>query len=86
MSKFHYHSEQVRKVNNKTRRNIVNIENGKGTKSFIEYSPQGKILKENTKPLTQHEVANIRNYRFMPNLFHNVQPSLRSKGRRTRRR
>ena len=84
MKAFHYHSEQVRKVKNKTRRNIVNIESNKGTKSFVEYNAKGTITKQNTKPLSAEEIANIKNYRFMPNLFKDVQP--RSTGRRTRRR
>jgi hypothetical protein len=66
---FNYYSEQVNQNNNKTRRNIVNINNNKGTKRVEEYDTQGELLHEVTKPLTTTQIHKIKNNIFIPGLF-----------------
>lgn len=79
---FLYHSEQVHAnyVNSEgqTRRNIVHVENGKGTKTLEIMNAKGKTVKKTKKALTKAEIAKIKANRFIPGLF----TSMRSKTRR----
>ena len=71
MKHFTYRSEQVHSVlengKNKTRHNIVNIVNGKGTK-HIEERIGNKITKKQ-KPLSKKEIQQIKKNKFIPGLF-----------------
>lgn len=73
MNHFSYHSEQVHSVfengKGKTRRNIVNIKNGKGFKSVETYSNKGKLLTRKQKKLKKSELSCIRKNKFIPGLF-----------------
>ena len=73
MDHFSYHSEQIHSsfMNGKgqTRRNIVNIKNGKGTKAIETYTANGKLINRNEKQLNETEVYSIRNNKFIPGLF-----------------
>lgn len=80
--KFDYHSEQINSKNNKTRRNIVNIANNKGTKRVEEYDSQGKIIHTREKPLNSSEIGKIKNNIFIPGLFKNCCPKTRSVSKR----
>ena len=51
----------------KTRKNVVNVVNGKGVKK-TEVSHNKKTQK-NSKRLTKREIMNIRKRNFMPGLF-----------------
>ncbi len=66
---FHYHSEQVHTNNGKTRRNIVNIKNGKGYKAVERYDKKGKLVKKTRKNLKRSELCSIRKNKFIPGLF-----------------
>jgi hypothetical protein len=73
MNHFSYHSEQIHSsfVNGKgqTRRNTVNITNGKGTKKVEVYNDKGKVKTRKEKKLSAHELECIRNNKFVPGLF-----------------
>jgi hypothetical protein len=81
MEKFNYHSEQVHTsmVDGEIRekRNIVNIKNGKGTKTVI-LRENGKT-KKSTHKLTSTEKENIKNGIFVPRLFKPCYDCLRTK-------
>ena len=64
---FVYHSEQVHNVNGKTKRNIVNIKNGKGQK--ITELCHGKRKTRKVSKLTKKEISQIRKNKFIPKLF-----------------
>jgi len=85
---FNYHSEQINSKDNGTRRNIVSINNGKGTKSVEEYDTKGKLLHTAKKPLTSTQIQKIKNNSFIPGLFNDCCASkqTRSKTRRVNRR
>ncbi len=95
VSSFTYHSEQVRSVvsngRGKTRRHVVNVKNGKGTKAVEEYAANGQIAKRSEKPLSAKELECIRKCRFIPGLFQDCEKCLkplkmsRSPKRKTRR-
>jgi hypothetical protein len=72
---FQYHSEQVHNVTvngkSSTRKNVVNIRNGKGTKSL---STNGKTK---SKPLSKKEIQCIQKGKFIPNLFNDCVKPLR---------
>jgi hypothetical protein len=71
MSAFVYHSEQTHSsmVNGKTqvKKNIVNIENGKGTKT-VKYIEDGK-QRTATRKITPAEMKKIKQGIFVPRLF-----------------
>ena len=64
---FVYHSEQVHIVNGKTKRNIVDIKNGKGKK--ISELCHGKRKTRKVSKLSKKEMAQIRKNKFIPKLF-----------------
>lgn len=66
---FSYHSNEVHSVNGKTRRNIVNITNGKGIKRVEEYDNNDKLLHKSQKSLNTKELACIKRKEFVPGLF-----------------
>ena len=72
-SHFSYHSEQVHSVlkNGKglTRRNIVNIRNGRGEKAVEVYDAKGRQQSRVAKHLNASEVDRIRKNQFIPGLF-----------------
>ena len=76
-SKFAYHSEQVHSSfhngEGQTKVNVVNIRNGKGTKSVTMRNKRGKVVGKSTKALTQKEIDCIRNCQFIPGLFRDCQ-------------
>lgn len=76
-SKFAYHSEQVHSSfhngEGQTKVNVVNIRNGKGTKSVTMRNKRGAIVGKSTKALTQKEIDCIRNCQFIPGLFRDCQ-------------
>ena len=76
-SKFAYHSEQVHSSfhngEGQTKVNVVNIRNGKGTKSVTMRNKRGKVVSKSTKALTQKEIDCIRNCQFIPGLFRDCQ-------------
>lgn len=90
MNHFSYHSEQVHSsfVNGKgqTRRNTVNIKNGKGKKSVEVYDAKGSVKSKHEKELTAKEVECIAKNRFIPGLFKDCITPLRLKGKTRRRR
>jgi hypothetical protein len=71
MSAFVFHSEQTHSssVNGKTlvKKNIVNIENGKGTKT-VKYIENGKE-RTATRKITPAQMKKIKNGIFVPKLF-----------------
>ena len=73
MQHFSYHSEQVHSTFEKgkgtTRRNVVSIKNGKGTKSVEEYSADGTRKSRKEKQLTAKELECIKKCQFIPGLF-----------------
>lgn len=73
MNHFSYHSEQVHSSfengKGQTRRNIVNIKNGKGFKAVETFSVNGKLLQRKKKTLKKNEINSIRNNQFIPGLF-----------------
>lgn len=76
-TKFAYHSEQVHSAfhngEGQTKVNVVNIRNGKGTKSVTMRNKRGTVVGKSTKPLTQKEIDCIRNCQFIPGLFRDCQ-------------
>jgi hypothetical protein len=90
MAHFQYHSEQVHSTfeNGKgsTRRNIVDIKNGKGTKAVEHYSVDGKQLSRKEKQLTDKEMECIQKGHFVPGLFKDcVRPLNSSKTRKVKK-
>lgn len=73
---FLYHSEQIhsemKNGKGQTRRNIVSIRNGKGTKTVVVMNAKGKTIKKNTKALKQAEIKKIKKNKFIPGLFTRV--------------
>ena len=73
MNHFSYHSEQVHSsyVDGKgaTRRNIVSIRDGKGTKAVEVYQADGSLKNRHQKELTQSELNCIQRNKFIPGLF-----------------
>jgi hypothetical protein len=91
MDHFSYHSEQVHSVFSKgkgqTRRNIVDIKNGKGTKAVETYTVDGKRLHRNEKQLTPAELDCIKHNKFIPGLFKDcIKPLKANKPSKTRKR
>lgn len=96
MNHFSYHSEQVHSSfqNGKgtTRRNIVSIQNGKGTKAVEMYKADGSLLQRKEKQLTSTELQCIQRNKFIPGLFKDcikpvstTSPKKSSSKRKTRR-
>ena len=54
----------------------VNVNNGRGTKSVI--LKKNGTMKAKHHPLSKREITNIRNHKFMPNLFTPLTKTLRS--------
>ena len=71
MSKFAFHSEQVHSTYEngqlKMKKNIVNIENGKGTKTVT--LEQNGTSRTSTKKLKPAEIRKIHSNQFIPGLF-----------------
>ena len=71
MDTFAYHSEQVHStIENgtmKTKKNIVDIENGKGTKTVTMITNGNS--RSSTKKLSSAEIRKIRKNEFIPKLF-----------------
>jgi len=67
MNKFVYHSKQIHHVNGKTRVNVVNIHNNKGTKHVEE--KKGSKITRKQKALSKAEIKKIRANQFIPGLF-----------------
>jgi hypothetical protein len=94
MNHFAYHSEQVHSLYNsgkgKTRRNIVDIQNGKGMKAVEEYSVDGKRISRKEKDLTADEMRCISKHKFVPGLFKDcikaLEPTKKRKSAKTKRR
>ena len=81
MNAFHYESRQVHftSMNGKTHRveNIVNIKNGKGTKTVV-MSNNGQTKKV-SKKLTKDNVKCIRNHQFIPGLFQDCMKTINAR-------
>lgn len=81
--KFSYHSEQVHTsmVNGEVqeKRNIVDIQNGKGTKTVI-VSTNGQP-RSSTKKLSKSQIKKIKNEQFVPKLFKPCYDCLRTKSK-----
>jgi len=75
MNSFSYHSEQVHSFLDKetgkgqTRRSIVSIQDGKGTKAVELYTADGKQLNRKELPITDKEMQCIQKHKFIPGLF-----------------
>lgn len=73
MNHFSYHSEQVhsdfQNGKGQTRRNIVDIQNGKGHKAVETYRMNGKRISRQEKQLTSSELECIQKNKFVPGLF-----------------
>ena len=84
-----YHSEQVHSVfeNGRgiTRRNVVDIRNGKGTKAMEEFNAEGKKIHSKEKALTKAEMDCIHRKKFIPGLFKDCIKPLRSRRKTMRR-
>jgi len=90
MNNFSYHSEQIHSMfkngKGKTRRNVVSIKNGKGTKSVETYLPNGNQLDRVEKELTQTELNCIEKHKFIPGFFKDCIKPMRPKRKTVRRR
>lgn len=73
MNAFSYHSEQVHSVfengKGQTRRNIVDIKDGKGYKAVETYTAKGDLKGRKEKKLTREELECIQKNKFVPGLF-----------------
>lgn len=73
MDHFSYHSEQVHSFyengKGQTRRNVVNIKGGKGTKAVETYAVNGTLKSRKEKTLTPTELDCIKKNQFVPGLF-----------------
>jgi hypothetical protein len=73
MNAFSYHSEQVHSAfeNGKghTRRNIVDIKDGKGYKAVETYTAKGTLKGRKEKKLSKSELDCIQKNKFVPGLF-----------------
>lgn len=73
MNAFSYHSEQIHAASNNgeggTRRDIVHIEGGKGSKAVEIYDVTGKLLSRADMPLSKSELNCIERHKFIPGLF-----------------
>lgn len=73
MDHFSYHSEQVHSFyengKGQTRRNVVDIKDGKGTKAVETYKVDGTLKSRKEKILTPSELECIKKNQFIPGLF-----------------
>lgn len=88
MNHFTYHSEQVHSLyengKGKTRRNIVDIQKGKGMKAVEEYTVDGKRISRKEKDLTADEMRCITKHQFVPGLFKDCIKSLEPNSKKRR--
>ena len=82
MESFQYRNKEVKTTPSGSRVNLLNIENGKGSKAVILYDSSGKVKSKKVKTLKKGEITNIKNKKFMPRLFDDC---LRLSKRKTRR-
>jgi hypothetical protein len=89
MNHFSYHSEQVHSIyvkgKGQTRRNTVNIKNGKGYKAVETYTADGKLKNREQKDLTKNELQCIKSNKFIPGLFKDCVKPMRPAGKTRRR-
>ena len=90
MAHFQYHSEQLHSTfengKGETRRNLVDIQNGKGIKAVETYSVEGKQISRKEKPLTDKEIQCIQKGQFIPGFFTDcVRPLKSSKTRKVKK-
>ena len=87
MDKFVYHSEQVHSTFEngamKTKKNIVNIENGKGTKTVTMVTNGNS--RSSTKKLSAAEIRKIRKNEFIPKLFKSCTDCLNARSKKVSR-
>jgi hypothetical protein len=69
MNHFSYHSEQIHSHNGHTRKNTVDIKDGKGVKRVETYNDKGKLKTRKEKKLNRHELECIKRNEFIPGLF-----------------
>jgi hypothetical protein len=85
---FNYSSTQIHQIQEngkkKTRKNIVAIKNGKGTKT-VEINENGKVRKS-TKNLSALEIESIQNSQFIPGLFKPCYDCLNTRSQRNQTR
>lgn len=83
MDHFSFHSEQIHSMfkngKGQTRRNIVSVKNGKGTKAVEVFTMDGKSLSRKEKPLSKSELENIQMNRFIPKLFKDCTKSVKTR-------
>ena len=88
MNHFSYHSEQVhsdfQNGKGQTRRNVVDIKDGKGTKAVETYDVNGKRISRQEKGLTTSELECIHKNKFVPGLFKVCIKPLRSGATRSK--
>ena len=76
---FHFVSQEshtsIQNGSKQTKEQIVNVRNGKGTKTVIVNNKKG--THKSTRKLTKKEIKNIQSRKFMPNLFSDCYNSLR---------
>ena len=92
MNHFSYHSEQIHSAfkngKGQTRRNVVDIKNGKGYKAVETYQADGKRKSRVQKDLSIQELQCIQKSKFIPGLFKDcikpMRPALKTR-RRTRK-
>lgn len=73
MNSFTYKSEQVHSFfkngKGRTRRNLVDIRQGKGIKAVEVYGLEGNLVSRKEKELTKQELECISRNQFVPGLF-----------------
>lgn len=88
MNHFSYHSEQVhsefRNGKGQTRRNVVNVKDGKGIKSVELYDASGKVKGRKEKVLTAKELNCIKTNQFIPGLFKDCVKPVKATARHSR--
>ena len=86
---FHFKSSETHTTivngQQQTKSQNVNVTNGKGTKTLVVSDNSG--TRKSTKKLSKQELKNIKNRKFMPNLFSDCKECLRpiKKTRKNRR-
>jgi hypothetical protein len=92
MNHFSYHSEQIHSSfengKGETRRNIVDIQGGKGYKAVETYKADGKLKRRDQKDLTAEELRCIQKNKFIPGLFKDcikpMRPATKTRRRRSK--
>lgn len=81
MNAFTYKSEQIHSFfksgKGHTRRNLVEIQDGKGIKAVETYDAKGERLSRKQKTVTDAELACIQRNKFIPGLFQDCIKPLR---------